>query len=719
MTSLSSGEGRAGPSQIARPSSTSGSTLADLTACVRRTNGILPPPLVGCSLTLIGDNVYLFGGRLVPTRTMVSTLYTLSLRTLTWTLLWPPTVSEANGVPPPSTPAGPDPRYFHSAEAWGNKIVVFGGEGYSAVAEGESVDNVPLRTLGDICIWDTEKNEWDLRQPTCAEGVDPPAPRYAHLGPPQEKSLLIIMGGQDIRNTYLHSVNVLDLDSMTWIRVGKWERHIGTYRAVATTSNWTVVPSSNPKGSMAGSLSSPTKSVRSIAESTASSKAASSRPTTPSPLASSLLASEESTTENDLGLGKGEGLIQLSYSQRPSSANPEPILIFSNFNFTQVRRDLDLLSAPAPPNYPLDTFSLSNNMAGLQLPPGLRFPTGTIVGRHLLIFGTYLSHAVNNFSVWALDLGKAGPAGIPDLIKSGETLSWSRVDPGSVLSRGSWNRALGWKNSVVIIGDRERDIATDYDHRQTNFVHVAFIDLEAFGIYQPPPQPLPPLAQSFGLLTLSQPFLADFELICSDGKRLGCSRKLLEDRWPWFKNKLDDFKNRAKGILAAQKKNQTSQAEAEASAMATATASPVEGPPPTPSSRSSNSRSSTELRLTPRTLNLPEPSPVIQGFLQYLYTLTLCTPLQLSLPVLSALLVFAKTYEEPNLRALVVHALHEALSSGQWTAATVYEAATLGGSTALQIRALRIMMAGPRAGSKSKPSHSEGPTESGRHRLVT
>lgn len=85
----------------------------------------------------------------------------------------------------------------------------------------------------------------------------------------------------------------------------------------------------------------------------------------------------------------------------------------------------------------------------------------------------------------------------------------------------------------------------------------------------------------------------------------------------------------------------------------------------------------------------------MQGFLQYLYTLTLCTPLQLSLPVLSALLVFARTYEDPNLRALVVHALHEALSSGQWTAASVYEAATLGGCTALQVRSLRIMMVRP------------------------
>ena len=92
---------------------------------------------------------------------------------------------------------------------------------------------------------------------------------------------------------------------------------------------------------------------------------------------------------------------------------------------------------------------------------------------------------------------------------------------------------------------------------------------------------------------------------------------------------------------------------------------------------------------------LPSPSPLVQAFLQYLYTYSLSTPLQLSLPILSSLLLFSKTYKLDNLRALVVHALHEALTSGGWTAAVVYEAATLGGATALQIRALKMMMVRP------------------------
>ena len=100
-------------------------------------------------------------------------------------------------------------------------------------------------------------------------------------------------------------------------------------------------------------------------------------------------------------------------------------------------------------------------------------------------------------------------------------------------------------------------------------------------------------------------------------------------------------------------------------------------------------------KLNPRTLLLPSPSPLVQAFLQYLDTHVLSTPLQLSLPIRSSLLLFSKTYRVDNLRALVVHALHEALASGGWTAAAVYEAATLGGATALQIRALKMMMVRP------------------------
>ncbi|GAA6019966.1 hypothetical protein JCM10207_003352 [Rhodosporidiobolus poonsookiae] len=650
------------------------SSAADLTAAVRRTSGPRPPPLVGCSITLIGDAIYVFGGRLVPTRTMASTLYRLDLRTLAWTFLWgsPPTPSSSPGTEPPPLPlfpssdaTGPQARYFHSACAWGDKLVIFGGEGYEPTTPGGTVaaeddpSAVPaLRTLDDVCIWDTKEGRWIESETKCRDGVERPAPRYAHLGAVtttvvedeggrREKSVMLVMGGQDIRNTYLHSMNVLDLETLTWVHAGHWDRHIGTYRAVCTAPSYTVVQAS---------VSPP----------------------------------QEGLAPAKLGLEENEKLTQLSYSERSVEQKPEPLLLFSNFNFTQVRRDLDLLDSPLS-STPLAATSLSSSMAGPSLPPGLRFPTGTIIGRHLLVFGTFLSHAVNNFSVWAFDLGPAGAGGIKDRIARGEKLEWMRIDPGSVLAKGSWNRAVGWGNSVVVLGDRERDIAADYDHRQTNFTHIAALDLESFGIYQPPPRRLPPAAQAFGLLTLSQPALSDFEIVCSDGKRLGCSRKVLEDRWPWFASRLAEFKQRASGVQSAQQvrdADSTGPIEVPPTVTDDAAADAADAKPPaTPSAD--------DLRLTPRTLTLPEPSPVVQAFLQYLHTLALSTSLQLHPPVLAALVVFARTYDDVPLRAACVHALHGVLERESAAAPLVYEAATLSGATALQIRSLRTMLSNP------------------------
>lgn len=386
---------------------------------------------------------------------MVSTLYCLSLRTLTWTVLWPPPADEASTSThdrDETLKDGPAPRYFHSAEAWGKKIVIFGGEGYSFVGADEDLDAAPLCTLDDLCIWDTENKVWEFPRTSCAEGVERPAPRYAHLGvitsfsnypftssapfrpidiEKDETSLLIILGGQDINNSYLNSVNVLDLSRMEWSKVGRWGKHIGTYRAVAISARQGI----SSRGVKGGDYSNGT-------------------------------GMEGPTRAAPIQVSTSETIVHQSHSRQPTIDRPEPIFVFSNYNFAEVRRDLDVLSTPIAPNYDLDTISLSRQMSGTTLPPGLRFPNGTIVGRHLMIFGTYLSQNVNTFAIWSLDLGKDGGAGIGESAALQHSLPWTKIDPGSVLSRGSWNRAVGWGNKLVVLGDRERDIAIDYDHRQ-------------------------------------------------------------------------------------------------------------------------------------------------------------------------------------------------------------------------------------------------------------
>ena len=163
--------------------------------------------------------------------------------------------------------------------------------------------------------------------------------------------------------------------------------------------------------------------------------------------------------------------------------------------------------------------------------------------------------------------------------------------------------------------------------------------------------------------------LSDFDVVCSDGVRLPCSRKVLEDNWPWFKAELEASISRIEDGLPL-----------------------ACGPPATNGAATGTSNGSTERRVDPRQLLFPENSTVGLAILQYFYSHNLITPLQHLTPVLVSMLIFAREYDLDNLRALVVHALHGLLGSNPASAATVYEAAALAGCIALQTRALKMMM---------------------------
>jgi hypothetical protein len=291
-------------------------------------------------------------------------------------------------------------------------------------------------------------------------------------------------------------------------------------------------------------------------------------------------------------------------------------------------------------------------MTGSTFPPGLRFPNGAILGTSLIIAGTYLAHSYQSFSIWALDL---------------VNMTWSRIDPGKALETGSWFRACLWAeaNKFLIFGDRNGNLVEDYNRRLLSWEHVAVVDLEAFGIYQPP-QLKPDLRmQEFGLAALEEQVMADFEFVCDDGRRIPCSRKLLEDRWPWF---------REQRLKMLQKALSTSDV-LPSSSMHTPLPSIPGGPDP---------------RLTPRTFQLSEPFPITLAFLQYFYAQALITPLQHAPAVLSQLLVLSTVYSLPHLEVLVRHAMHRMLSNS--TSVAVYEVATLCGCRSLQIRALKTVM---------------------------
>lgn len=304
-------------------------------------------------------------------------------------------------------------------------------------------------------------------------------------------------------------------------------------------------------------------------------------------------------------------------------------------------------------------------MTGSTFPPGLRFPNGAILGTSLIIAGTYLAHSYQSFSIWALDL---------------INMTWSRIDPGKALETGSWFRACLWAdaNKFLIFGNRNGNLVEDYNRRLLSWDHVAVVDLEAFGIYQPPQLKPDMRMQEFGLAALEERVMADFELICDDGRRVACSRKLLDDRWPWF---------REQRLRMLQMALSTSEV-LPSSSMHT----PL---PPMPGTSSLNGADGPQSlvpdpRLTPRTFQLSEPFPITLALMQYFYTQALITPLQHAPAVLSQLLVLSTVYGLSHLEELIRHAMHRMLSNS--TSVAVYEVATLCSCRSLQIRALKTVM---------------------------
>ncbi|ODO10405.1 hypothetical protein I350_01000 [Cryptococcus amylolentus CBS 6273] len=579
------------------------------------TKGHVPPPLTGPSVTISPlplphpPTIFLFGGKSVLTRRLTANMWAMDISSRTWTQIDPG--------------PGPSPRYFHSMDVYQDKLVCFGG--MSDAEPNMAVHN-------DVWVFDCSARRW-LPQPSPSGGgiglgidmaaQDPglvPSPRYAHLSA-ISRGRLVVSGGQHSDNSWVYEINVYDLQSRVW--VSKTEQpqaggmfSKGAYRSVAASSSKRVI--------------------------------------TPAP-------------ESKPG--------SQSYSVDEEG---EDVWCYSNYDFAKVRRELDIISPSSssqptakhnpPPNYAiLDKSAL---MRGSSQPPGLRFPTGGIVGNHFILCGLYLASVSGKFSIWALNM---------------DTMAWRHIEPAA-LAGGSWNRAVVWaeRGKVLVFGNSQLDLAQDYSRRAVNLDHMAVISLEAFGIYQPPSLVVPPKVQQTGLSMMDEKLASDFEVICDDGRRVKCSRKVLSERWPWF--------NEQEKALGRETQNVITEA-------------------PAVDINDTLLGSFTPARLSPSTLTLSEPFPVCVALVQYFYTLSLSTPLQNRAPILSALLFIGKQYGLERLVRLVVHALHGRLEGGGGAAVGIYEIATLAGERDLQVRALNIVHGG-KGGSSSSRGHRSQPDAS-------
>jgi len=637
-------------------------SISDLTTTSRITTGDIPPPLVGATMTIVDDKMYLFGGRLVQNRQMTNSLYILHLEEFRWE-----NVSHIVNVMPTNTTAIGDPgaedeveisappseRYFHSANAYKNSIVFFGGMGPGPATEnGQAQD---LIVFDDIKVLDLELLQW--RKVRIPSSEHSPKPRYAHLSSISGNKLVTI-GGQDIGNHYIEFINVLDLDSWQWVSSMPFDRHCGSYRSIAVSGSGkglTIPQIGSELEQNSGQLS-PTGSGTDSFPSSYLRKASSNTSLhyTPSlrKSASNLALPKKGGPMARLSGSAGSfgssppkdhrsSIYRLSHIQTtPVQQEEHPIYLYSNFNFTDVKRELQVMN---PPSFQMQEHS--KDMSGSLLPPGLRFPTGAVAGQHLLLSGTYLTSTQQSFSIWSLNLS---------------SLVWTRIDTGSVFNSGSWNRGLLMEsaNAFLVFGNKYRSLSDDYNQRQTNFEHVSIVDLEAFGIYQHPPTTMTQTAQELGLGLLNDPSMADFEILTMDNQRIPINSAILSARWPYF------------GALLREQEELDAAAGLDKS---------LEGEEADPS------------LFLKRTLSLPEPYTVVLAFLQYLYTDHLVTAQQHHAQVLSQLLLLADMYGLDRLRDLATHALHQMLNMS--TAAMVYETAALSQQTGLQIRSLKVMIA--------------------------
>lgn len=675
---------------VAGPSQGSSAHLSGLMCNVHRTTGREPPPLVGATTTVLGDKLYVFGGRVLSRSRpapLTSDLYELDLIRRHWTKL-----ETAGDVPPP--------RYFHSMCALGDtKMVCYGGMSPSPnqSANQDQQQQPEVSVMSDIYIYDVSTKTW-----TFIPTQDAPQGRYAHCacilpsaasfsssraplsalqhnpssGNPNEGRIginidgsggaqMVIVGGQDGANHYIEQISVFNLRSLKWVSTQGLGKSCGAYRSVAA----------------------------------------------PLPPAVSARLGKV----HQVGHQRQDGI-----SQEAREAGSS-MLIYSNYNFLDVKLELQVRS-------PDGTLS-EKPMTGSYSPPGLRFPNGGVLDTHFVVSGTYLTSSKQEYALWALDL---------------RSLTWSRIDAGgSVFSQGSWNRGVLWnrRNTFVILGNRKRSLVDDYNHRRINFTNVCMVELEAFGFYDNPRKTSPlsgfisasspysgpglslsrkagytaggrfhsRVSEELGERALAMRELSDMDILCIGGERIPISSRIVARRWgPYFVQLLREGAAsqdggdaltlrsglvgnplRASAMTITQSRAETPSSNATTLAPSHADYAGADGSgnsgndinqgddvnaanvntAPTPRSLPPNAR--------PRCLYLPHTYLTVQTLLHFLYTSALppltsplCTP-----QILCSLLQVARPYRIDGLLEAVVERLHSLLDSRN--AAAVFNATAM------------------------------------------
>ena len=650
-------------------------------------------------MAVVDTKVYVFGGRLVETGRLTNSLYALDLTTYTWTHI------EAIGTSPDRQVRGPPrPRYFHAACSIDKLLILFGGMTETFDGPGHASQQQPrFSVLADAAIFNTATREWTIPDVVLDEAL--PTPRYAHIAVTHGQQMLVL-GGQDLSNNYVQEYNFFDMPTLKWVKKGSLTKQYGAYRslALANTSSFPQYPSDDQDEEtetlqMAEEIyhqisASESRSPQQLQHQQQSETPSRSRlrsgsgsiPMTPKrqPLNFNelrLSPSSPSTKQTSYNMSS-PGIFQSSMqeSRRPRM----PVYVYTNYNFSEVVREFQLLRAPFDTG--LNMEDLSSKLHGTYMPPGLRFPSGGIIGNNLLVSGIYITSETQIFSMWNLNL---------------VTFEWSRIDSGAVLQDGSWNRGVisPRQNAFLVFGAENRSLVDDYRHRRLNFEDLLILDLEAFGVYATPECSISAYARQLGAKMLRDSSTADMDILTKDNALIACSCRILSIRWPYFMELLMHD-------IHESNQQQQNRKESNTSTISSFNSQNL-GTFGLQSSSNGGLGISSSVRAIdrPRVLLLPYSYVICAAFLYFLYTDTLPRDSLSEAPTLASLLLISCDYPGlERLNALATHGLHQVLDIS--SATLIYETAALTGKSGLQIRALKVMIAAKRVFQQQSQIHS-------------